>query len=166
VERLLASMGVGGGGGGESGGDGTTTITPTAGFCVKTFKTAAAAYEPSGKVFVNVCSHRSVERPQGAAGLAATDDHLDNRGVSNLQVRACAACPSREAAGGGGSGRRRERCAQAGSHGRSVEAVCCGDAAIGFAMDGAGQQASALPLAHMPGLGPHGGRQRRAMMVH
>jgi hypothetical protein len=85
VERLMKQLGMGGGGG-DGGTAATTTLTPVAGFCVKTFKTAAAAYEPSGKVFVNICSHESVERAQGAAGLAATDDHLDHRGVSNLQV--------------------------------------------------------------------------------
>ena len=115
----MASMGMGGGAGGGGGGDGsTTTLTPVAGFCVKTFKTAAAAYEPSGKVFVNVCSHAGVERPQGAAGLVATDDHLDNRGVSNLQVRACAESRTQktEAAGDGGC----DGCVQPGSTGGGV----------------------------------------------
>jgi len=64
----------------------TQLLVPMAGFCVKSYKTSAAAYEASGKVFVNVCANEFVERAQGSTGMLATDDHLDNRGLSNLQI--------------------------------------------------------------------------------
>ncbi|KAK3239192.1 hypothetical protein CYMTET_50863 [Cymbomonas tetramitiformis] len=61
-------------------------LTPEPGFVVKTYKTAAQAYEPSGKVFVNICSSATVERPCGATFQAVDDDHLDNKGLSNLRL--------------------------------------------------------------------------------
>jgi hypothetical protein len=61
-------------------------LTPIAGFSVKTHKTAAGAYERGGKVFVNICGCDVVERAQGTTGLKVDDDHLDNRGLTNLQV--------------------------------------------------------------------------------
>lgn len=61
-------------------------LTPEPGFVVKTYKTAAQAYEPSGKVFVNICSSAIVERPCGATFQAVSDDHLDNKGLSNLRL--------------------------------------------------------------------------------
>mmetsp|Transcript_38445 Transcript_38445/g.83653 ORF Transcript_38445/g.83653 Transcript_38445/m.83653 type:complete len:422 (-) Transcript_38445:265-1530(-) len=64
----------------------TTLLTPIAGFTVKTYKNAAAAYERGGKVFVNICGSDIVERAQGTTGIKIDDDHLDNRGLSNLQI--------------------------------------------------------------------------------
>ena len=54
---------------------------PQRGFCFR-FKTM----DGKRRVFVNVCGHDSVGRPQGASGQTVGDDWISVHGVDNLQI--------------------------------------------------------------------------------